>query len=209
MNEQSGYSMGDVAGGIQQRRQTRRQMLEVAFGMHLGFPDPVLKTFTHQCFRGRTTKENSHALTNQPTFQARAEPETNQASGKEVGRMLRVRVGSRQSSESCAEQERGETAATTKAGFEDDVGQIRSKGDRIGSGSGYRIYTGREARQRARKFGFARAGPKSRGAEHAVRAKHVDGIKLPNSRAGTPKKASLRGGVKSLRGGNKSASGPP
>ncbi|KAJ7429457.1 hypothetical protein B0H11DRAFT_2406428 [Mycena galericulata] len=116
MNKQSGHTMGDVAGGIQQRRQTRRQMLEVALGMHLGFPDPVLKTFTHQCFRGRTTKENSRA---------RAE----------------VRF-------------------------------------------------------------CARAGPKSRGAEHAVRAKHVDGIKLPNSRAGTPKKASLRGGVKSLRGGH-------
>ncbi|KAJ7436567.1 hypothetical protein B0H11DRAFT_1936591 [Mycena galericulata] len=67
-------------------------------------------------------------LTNQPTFQARAEPETNQASGKEVGRMLRVRVGSRQSPESCAARERGETAATTKAGCENDVGQIRGKG---------------------------------------------------------------------------------
>ncbi|KAJ7444810.1 hypothetical protein B0H11DRAFT_2203577 [Mycena galericulata] len=68
------------------------------------------------------------AVTNQPTFQARAEPETNQASGKEVGRMLRVRVGSMQSPESCAERERGGTAATTKAGCENDVGQIRGKG---------------------------------------------------------------------------------
>ncbi|KAJ7440639.1 hypothetical protein B0H11DRAFT_1933526 [Mycena galericulata] len=56
---------------------------------------------------------------------------------------------------------------------------------------------------------FARAGPKSRGAEHAVRAKLVNGIKLAKSRAGRPKKASLRGGVKCLRGGNKCASGPP
>ncbi|KAJ7443750.1 hypothetical protein B0H11DRAFT_1931419 [Mycena galericulata] len=56
---------------------------------------------------------------------------------------------------------------------------------------------------------FARAGPKSRGAEHAVGAKLVDGIKLAKSRAGRPKKASLRGGVKCLRGGNKCASGPP
>ncbi|KAJ7464977.1 hypothetical protein B0H11DRAFT_1922396 [Mycena galericulata] len=62
----------------------------------------------------------------------------------------------------------------------------------------------------------ARADSKSRarpaqvcGAELAERAKHVDGIKLPNSRAGTPKKANLRGGVKSLRGGNKSVSEPP
>ncbi|KAJ7443749.1 hypothetical protein B0H11DRAFT_1931418 [Mycena galericulata] len=50
---------------------------------------------------------------------------------------------------------------------------------------------------------FARAGPKSRGAEHAVGAKLVDRIKLAKSRAGRPKKASLRGGVKCLRGGNK------
>ncbi|KAJ7501709.1 hypothetical protein B0H11DRAFT_1907634 [Mycena galericulata] len=49
----------------------------------------------------------------------------------------------------------------------------------------------------------------TRGAEHAVRAKYVDPIKTSKSRAGTPKKACLRGGVKSLRGGNKSASGPP
>ncbi|KAJ7491607.1 hypothetical protein B0H11DRAFT_1911870 [Mycena galericulata] len=56
---------------------------------------------------------------------------------------------------------------------------------------------------------FARAGPKSRGAEHAVGAKLVDRIKLAKSRAGRPKKASLRGGVKCLRGGNKCASGPP
>ncbi len=69
-----------------------------------------------------------YAMTNQPTFQARAEPETNQASGKEVRRMLRVRVGSMQSPESCAERERGRTAATTKAGCENDVGQIRGKG---------------------------------------------------------------------------------
>ncbi|KAJ7431252.1 hypothetical protein B0H11DRAFT_1941956 [Mycena galericulata] len=64
-------------------------------------------------------------------------------------------------------------------------------------------------RARAEVRFCARAGSKSRGAEHAVRAKHVDGIKTSNSRAGTPKKANLRGGVKSLRGGNKSASGPP
>ncbi|KAJ7508186.1 ankyrin repeat-containing domain protein [Mycena galericulata] len=42
--------------------------------------------------------------------------------------MLRVRVGSMQSPESCAERERGGTAATTKAGCENDVGQIRGKG---------------------------------------------------------------------------------
>ncbi|KAJ7441910.1 hypothetical protein B0H11DRAFT_2292211 [Mycena galericulata] len=64
-------------------------------------------------------------------------------------------------------------------------------------------------RARAEVWFWARAGPKSRGAEHAVRAKLVDGIKLAKSRAARPKKACLRGGVKCLRGGNKCASGPP
>ncbi len=59
-------------------------------------------------------------------------------------------------------------------------------------------------------FKFARARLlNSRGAEHAVRAKHVDGIKTLKSRAGIPIKACLRGRVKRLRGGNKCASGPP
>ncbi|KAJ7433958.1 hypothetical protein B0H11DRAFT_2208625 [Mycena galericulata] len=58
------------------------------------------------------------------------------------------------------------------------------------------------ARARTLKIGRARL-PNSRGAEHAVRAKYIDGIKMSKSRAGIPKKACLRGGVKSLRGGNK------
>ncbi|KAJ7491584.1 hypothetical protein B0H11DRAFT_2191300 [Mycena galericulata] len=60
---------------------------------------------------------------------------------------------------------------------------------------------------RARNLKIARGGTCR--AEHDVRTKHIDGIKLLNSRAETPKKANLRGGVKCLRGGNKSASGPP
>ncbi|KAJ7440526.1 hypothetical protein B0H11DRAFT_1933694 [Mycena galericulata] len=77
-----------------------------------------------------------------------------------------------------------------------------------------KVYGGitKESFARARKFGFSNAAewvPNSRGAEHAVRAEYVDGIKASKSRAGILKKACLRGGVKSLQGGNESECRPP
>ncbi|KAJ7451427.1 hypothetical protein B0H11DRAFT_1927750 [Mycena galericulata] len=80
--------------------------------------------------------------------------------------------------------------------------------------SSSKLYGGitKESFARARKFGFSNAAvwvPNSRGAEHAVRAEYVDGIKASKSRAGILKKACLRGGVKSLQGGNESKCRPP